>query len=165
VLLPRLRLLVERGQFAWIGGGRALTSSCHVKNVSAGLLATLERGAPGEAYFVTDGPPISFREYIGGMLAAVGCDASRAPSVPLAVARPLARVMEAWWCLARKSGEPPLTRTTVELIGAEVTVKDDKARRELGYAPVITREEGLSELRAASAGPGGSRAPQAGAAG
>jgi nucleoside-diphosphate-sugar epimerase len=34
----------------------------------------------------------------------------------------------------------------VELIGSQVTVNDSKARRELGYKPVMTRERGLAEL-------------------
>jgi hypothetical protein len=43
----------------------------------------------------------------------------------------------------------------VRLIGDEVTVDDTKARRELGYAPVLTREEGLAEMRRAAAGANG----------
>lgn len=148
VLLPRLRKLADAGKFVWIGGGKALTSTCHVKNVCAGLLAAAARGRAGEAYFVTDGPPITFRTYIGGMLEAVGSDVSGAPSIPLSVARTLAWFTESWWKISGRGGEPPLTRTAVELIGAQVTVNDDKARRELGYKPVITREEGLAELRA-----------------
>ena len=84
----------------------------------------------------------------GGLLAAVGRDASGAPSLPLPLARLSARAVEALWTLTRRPGEPPLTRTAVELIGGQVTVSDAKARRELGYAPVITRERGLAELRA-----------------
>jgi nucleoside-diphosphate-sugar epimerase len=153
VLLPRLCKLVDRGQFAWIGGGHALTSTCHVKNVCAGLLAAAEHGRSGEAYFVTDGAPLTFREYIGGLLAAVGRSAEKARSVPVPVAQALAVLMEGWWRMTGMGGEPPLTRTAVVLIGGQVTVKDDKARKELRYAPVVTREQGLAELRADAAAP------------
>jgi nucleoside-diphosphate-sugar epimerase len=147
VFLPRLCKMVDRGRFAWIGGGRALTSTCHVKNVCAGLLAADNKGRSGEAYFVTDGPPLTFREYMGGLLAAAGRDATHAPSIPVPLAQAAALLAEGWWRWTGRSGEPPLTRTTVVLIGAQVTVKDDKARRELGYAPLITRAQGLEELR------------------
>jgi nucleoside-diphosphate-sugar epimerase len=147
VLLPRLCRLVDQQKFAWIDRGRALTSTCHVKNVSAGMLAAAERGASGEIYFLTDGSNLTFREYLGGMLERLGRDASRARSIPLGAARLLARALEGYWRMSQKGGEPPLTRTTVELIGAQVTVRDDKARSRLGYRPVITREQGLSELR------------------
>ncbi len=149
VFLPRLSELVAKSRFAWIGGGRALTSTCHVKNVCAGLTAAAERGRSGEAYFLTDGAPVTYREYLGGMLAAIGQNASGAPSMPLPLARLLARLLESWWRITKRSGEPPLVRTAVELIGSQITVNDEKARRELGYAPVITRQQGLDELRRA----------------
>jgi nucleoside-diphosphate-sugar epimerase len=139
--------MVDKGKFAWIGGGHALTSTCHVKNVSAGLLAAAAKGRSGETYFVTDGSPLTYREYLGGLLAAAGRDASHAASLPLPIARAAAFAFEKIWQVTRRQGEPPLTRTAVELIGTQVTVVDAKARRELGYAPVVTREQGLAELR------------------
>ena len=39
------------------------------------------------------------------------------------------------------------SRMALNLLFREVTVKDDKARRELGYAPGIRIEEGLQELK------------------
>lgn len=114
----------------------------------AGLLLAAERGRAGEAYFLTDGAPITFRSYLSELLASSGHDVSRAPSIPLPIARVLAVLMEAFWRVTHRTGEPPLTRTTVALIGSQVTVSDDKARRELGYQPVISREQGLRELRA-----------------
>jgi nucleoside-diphosphate-sugar epimerase len=147
VFLPRLCEAVDKGKFAWFDAGRALTSTCHVKNVSAGLFAAAKSGRAGETYFVTDGVPLTFRAYIGGLLAAVGRDASRAPSIPVPVARVLASLCEAWWTVSKAHGEPPLTQTMITLMGTQVTVKDDKARRQLGYEPVISREQGLAELK------------------
>jgi nucleoside-diphosphate-sugar epimerase len=43
---------------------------------------------------------------------------------------------------------PPLTKTALALISHEVTVDDSKARAELGYAPRVTIEQGLAEMRA-----------------
>jgi nucleoside-diphosphate-sugar epimerase len=151
VLLPRLCKLVDQGRFAWIGGGHALTSTCHVKNVCAGLIAAAERGRAGEVYFLTDGEPLPFRDYLGGMLEALGRDVSAARSLPLPLARVLAFLLESLWIVAGRASEPPLVRTVVELVGTQVTVKDDKARAELGYRPVITRAAGLAELCASRA--------------
>jgi hypothetical protein len=36
-----------------------------------------------------------------------------------------------------------------------MTVNDDRARREIGYQPVITVQEGLAQLRAAQGGTAG----------
>jgi len=153
VLSPRLAALVDAGKFAWVGGGHALTSTCHVKNVCAALQAAAARGRAGEVYFATDGAPLTYRAYLGGMLEAIGRDVSRVSTVPLPIARIAAVAMEGLWSIAKLRGEPPLTRTSVVLIGEQVTVKDDKARRELGYSPVISREDGLRELQASSHGP------------
>jgi len=53
------------------------------------------------------------------------------------------------WRGLRRQGEPPATRLGVLLAGREVTVIDNKARRESGYAPKVTVERGLAELRGA----------------
>ena len=61
----------------------------------------------------------------------------------------LATAAEWTWHLFGLDGTPPLTRSAVALIGVEVTVSDAKARRELGYEPLISREEGLRALEEA----------------
>ena len=138
-LLVELRAAVERGKFAWIGGGRYATSTTHVANVVEGLVCAAERGRGGEIYFVTDGEPIEFRAFVTAMLAAVGVDAG-ARSVPRWVARAVAAATS-WMA------HPPLSKTALALIGVEVTLDDGKARRELGYTGRVTREAGLAELR------------------
>jgi nucleoside-diphosphate-sugar epimerase len=146
VLLPRLAKMVEKNEMAWIGGGRFATSTAHVRNVVHGLLLAAERGTPGETYFITDGEPVEFRGFITAMLARVGCDAARVKALPFWAARLAAWLAELVWKLKFRSDAPPITRTAVRLAGEEVTVSDAKARRELGYAPVVTREVGLAEL-------------------
>jgi nucleoside-diphosphate-sugar epimerase len=49
----------------------------------------------------------------------------------------------------RLAGPPPLTRHAVDLLCCDCTLRDDKARAELGYRPVIGVEEGLAALAAA----------------
>jgi nucleoside-diphosphate-sugar epimerase len=46
-LLPRIAQAVRDGKFAWMGGGRFLTSTCHVDNVVEGALLAAEKGTPG----------------------------------------------------------------------------------------------------------------------
>ena len=139
-VLPELVEAVRRKRFAWIGGGRYLTSTCHVANVVEGALLAAERGAPGEIYFLTDGAPVELRAFLTELLATQGVDAG-AREVPRWVAR-TAAALTGW--LPR----PPITRTAIALVGGEVTVDDGKARRELGYLGKVTREAGLAEMRA-----------------
>ena len=47
-LLPEMVDMVRAGRFAWIGGGRHLTSITHVENVVEGLILGAARGRPGQ---------------------------------------------------------------------------------------------------------------------
>ena len=147
-LLPRLSEMVRSGRFAWIGGGRHLTDTAHVDNVVEGLMLAAARGRAGEAYFVTDGEPVVFREFVSAMLATQGVD-EPGRSLPVPVASAVATVGEAAWRALPLPGQPPLTRFVLWASSQECTIRIDKARSELGYEPVKSREDGLAELRAA----------------
>jgi len=144
-LLPQIIQAVQKGQFMWIGGGRYLTSTCHVRNVCEGSLLAAERGRGGEIYFLTDGKSIEFRNFITALLKTQNIDPGNR-SVPLWLARMFARVSETIWRELHLNSRPPITKTAVCLIGEEVTVNDAKARRELGYAGKVSIEEGLAEM-------------------
>jgi nucleoside-diphosphate-sugar epimerase len=145
-LLPLLTDAVRSGRFAWIGGGRHRSSTTHIDNTVHGLLLAAERGAPAGVYFVTDGEPVIFRDFITRLLATQGVDAPTR-SVPVQVARAVAATSEAAWRLLPLPGRPPLTRLTVWVSGLETTIDITRAREQLGYAPVTSIDQGLEELR------------------
>jgi nucleoside-diphosphate-sugar epimerase len=111
-LLPIMTEMVRSGRFAWIGGGRHRTSTTHVDNAIQGLLLGAERGAPGGVYFVTDGEPVVFRDFITRLLATQGVTPP-GRSVPAPVARALAAAGETAWRVLPLPGRPPLTRLAV----------------------------------------------------
>jgi nucleoside-diphosphate-sugar epimerase len=145
-LLPELVETIEKGRFAWIGGGRNVTDTTHVDNVVEGLLLAAERGHSGEAYFVTDGEPIVFREFVTAMLRTQGVEPPDR-SLPAWTAAPMARICETAWKLLPLPGDPPMTTFRSWLLTQECTIDISKARAELGYAPIVTHEQGLTELR------------------
>ena len=145
-LLPEMVRTVESGRFAWVGGGRNLTETTHVDNVVEGLLLAAEKGRPGEAYFVTDGEPVIFREFVTAMLRTQGVEPPDR-SLPAWTAAPLARVAEAAWRVLPLSGDPPMTTFRSWILTQECTIDISKARTELGYAPVISKDRGLEGLR------------------
>jgi len=147
-VLPQIVTAVKRGRFGWLGGGRYLTSTCHVDNVVEGTLLAAERGTPGAIYFLTDGAPVEFRDFMTRLLATQGVDASRVRDVPLWLARVVAAATS--WMK-----HPPVTRTALALVGHEVTVDDSKARRELGYRATTTIEAGLAQMTNGVRGPAG----------
>lgn len=144
-LLPAMVATVEAGQFAWVGGGRNVTDTTHVDNVVEGLILAAKRGRSGEAYFVTDGEPVVFREFVTALLRTQGVEPP-SRSLPAWSAAPLARVCEAAWKLLPLPGEPPMTAFRSWLLTQECTIDISKARAELGYEPIISRGQGLSQL-------------------
>jgi nucleoside-diphosphate-sugar epimerase len=147
-LLPRLVEMTRSGDFRWVGGGRHLTSTTHIDNTVEGLIRAAERGRGGRAYFVTDGAPVVFRDFVGELIATQGVTPPTG-SVPTPVARAVAAAGETAWKLLPLRGAPPLTRFASWVASQECTIDDHRAREELGYTPVISREEGMRELRLA----------------
>jgi nucleoside-diphosphate-sugar epimerase len=145
VLMPVLIELVRSGRFRWIGGGRQLTSTTHRDNCVEGIVLAADRGTPGAAYFVTDGEPVVFREFVTALLASRGVQPPDA-TVPRPVAFAAAAAAEAVWRLLPLRGAPPLTRFAVWVASLECTLDDSRARADLGYEPVVSRDDGLAAL-------------------
>jgi nucleoside-diphosphate-sugar epimerase len=150
-LLPAIIELVKSGRFRWVGGGRHLTATTHIDNTVEGLWLAGTRGPAGGVWFVTDGEPVEFREFLTAL---VGTQGVQIPdrSVPAGVANAAARASEWLWRRLRRSGTPPLTRFAVWVSAQECTIDISRAERDLGYRPVTTREEGLREMRASPPG-------------
>jgi nucleoside-diphosphate-sugar epimerase len=146
-LLPEMVATIEAGKWAWVGGGRNLTETTHVDNVVEGLILAAGKGRPGEAYFVTDGEPVVFREFVTAMLRTQNVEPPDR-SLPAWTAAPLAKVSETAWKLLPLKGDPPMTTFRSWLLTQECTIDTTKARAELGYAPVVTRDQGLASLTA-----------------
>jgi nucleoside-diphosphate-sugar epimerase len=145
-LLPQITAMVRAGRFAWIGGGAQLTDTTHVDSVVHGLRLAADRGADGEVYFVTDDERVVFRDFVSELIRTQGLDPP-SRSVPAALAGTIAAASETGWRLLPLPGQPPLTRFVVWVSSQECTIDISKAKRELGYAPVKGRAEGLEELR------------------
>jgi nucleoside-diphosphate-sugar epimerase len=148
-LIPVLVDLVKSGRFRWIGGGEHLTAITHVDNTVEGLWLGATKAPAGGVYFVTDGEPVVFKEFVGEMIATQGVEAPD-KAVPLGVAKAAAATLEGTWRALHRSSRPPLTRFAVWASGMECTIDIARARRDLGYTPVKERAEGLEEMRQAA---------------
>jgi nucleoside-diphosphate-sugar epimerase len=159
-ILPALVEAARSGRLRWIAGGRHLTSTTHVDNAVEGLVLGARRGRPGGVYFVTDGQPVVFREFVTELLASQGVEAPDG-NVPAGVVRVAAPVLEGMWRGLRLGGQPPVTRLAYWLAALETTIDISLARRELGYEPIKSIPEGMAELRAAAASRGSAAEPSA----
>jgi nucleoside-diphosphate-sugar epimerase len=146
-LLPTLVELVRSGRFRWVGGGGHLTATTHVDNTVEGLWLGATKAPAGGVYFVTDGEPVVFRDFVSRMVGTQGVTIP-AKSVPPAVAGAAAGAIEPLWRVLRRPGQPPITRFAVWVSSQECTIDISRAERDLGYRPIRTRDEGLEALAA-----------------
>lgn len=145
-VLPQIAAAVKNGQWMWFGDGHYLHTTTHVANVVEGLLLAAEKGRGGEVYFISDGEPRDFRDFITALLETQGVEAPT-KTIPWGVANVLANVTEGIWRLFRIKRAPPLPRSLLYLMGQKLTVNDSKARNELGYQGRMTFEDGLAAMR------------------
>lgn len=144
-LLPTIEHMANTGQWQWIDGGRAQTSTTHIANLVHAIELALTKGRGGEAYFILDDGVRSMKEMISAIAATRGLTLP-AKSVPSWLADTLAAVVEGAWRTFSLKGEPPVTRFGAMIMSRDSILRDDKARAEMGYAPVISVEDGLREL-------------------
>jgi len=144
-ILPVLETMVRSGRFVWVDHGRAQTSTTHIANLVHAVELALERGAGGNAYFVTDDGTTQMHDFLTALLATRKLTPQE-KSIPGWLARMLAAVTETMWRALGKTSDPPLTRLAASMMSRDCTIRTDKAQRELGYRPVISRSDGLREL-------------------
>lgn len=100
--------------------------------------------AVGQGYLVHDGVCVTFQEFCGRI-----ADHLNAPSprihIPYAAAYVAAVAMESVWRLLRIRTRPLLTTYVVKNLGSRLRYSIDKARRELGWTPPISFEDGFVE--------------------
>jgi hypothetical protein len=86
-------------------------------------------------------------DMISGMAAARGITLPE-KSVPAWLADAIGATCETLWRLFPLKGDPPLTRFSAMILSRDSILSDVKARREMGYSPVMTVEDGMRELAA-----------------
>jgi nucleoside-diphosphate-sugar epimerase len=122
-------------------------STCHVDNVCRAATLAAERGTGGASYFVTDGADSTLRSVMTAPLATRNVAPPKA-SVPFGLAWLMGRCMEAVWRVFRLGGEPPITRQMLRMIGVPFTLNISRARRELGYQPIVSWQSGIAAMQA-----------------
>ncbi|WP_298797042.1 hypothetical protein [uncultured Pseudonocardia sp.] len=121
----------------------------HVADVVEALVLAAKRGRGGHAYFVTDGEPIPFREFVTRILATADTTPP-ARTLPRSVADRITAAGEWAWRTFPLPGRPPLTRMALWLSSLECTIDITRARTELDYSPIVNHNNGLTALHHAT---------------
>lgn len=145
--LPMLNLLKEKvanRQFLWVGKGEVTIDMVHADNVAELIALTLTKGENKDIFFVTDEAPKTAKTFLTDLTASQGVQLPD-KSISGKLARPLAAGIEQIWKSLHLPGTPPMTRFDLAFIAQERSYDISKAKS-IGYRPVKSYEEGLTEL-------------------
>ena len=149
-LIPRLLERARIGRLKIVGDGANRVDLTYVDNAAWGHLQALDGlardGAPGgKAYFISDGAPVVLWDWINALLERVGVRPVRS-RVPLGLVRVVGGVLESVWGGFGLAGEPPMTRFVAAQLATSHWYDMGPARRDFGYAPRVTNEQGMALL-------------------
>jgi nucleoside-diphosphate-sugar epimerase len=150
-LVPQLVARARSGQLRLVGDGSNLVDTVYIDNaVDAHLLAAdrLAPGAPcaGRPYFISNGEPWPMKKIINGILGAAGLPAEER-SVPIKAALFAGAVFENLFKVFPNKGGPRMTRFVARNFATAHWFDISAARRDLGYEPRVSIDEGLARLR------------------
>ena len=150
-LVPRIIAKGKSGRLRRIGDRPCLVDTVYVDNAARAHLQVAERLAPGnpvagKAYFISNGEPIPLWEMVNRILAAGDVAPVRGSISPRAACA-IGAVCEKLWGWFKLSGEPPMTRFVAKELATAHWFDISAARRDFGYQPEVTVDEGLKRLK------------------
>jgi nucleoside-diphosphate-sugar epimerase len=150
-LVPRILAKARAGRLRRIGVRPNLVDTVYVDNAARAHLQAADHLEPvsasaGRAYFITNGQPIPLWEMVNRILSAADIPPVTR-SISPGVAYTIGCMCEGLWGLLRLSGEPPMTRFVAHELASAHWFDISAARRDFGYDPEISIDEGLLRLR------------------
>ena len=150
-LVPRIIAKARAGRLRRVGSQPCLVDTVYVDNAAQAHLLAADALSPGstiagKAYFISNGDPLPLWEMVNRILAAAGLPpVTRSVSPRLALAAGI--ICEGLWSLLRLQGEPPMTRFLAKELATSHWFDIDAARRDFGYCPEISIDEGMERLK------------------
>ncbi|MBW2658560.1 MAG: NAD-dependent epimerase/dehydratase family protein [Deltaproteobacteria bacterium] len=146
-LIPRLVESGKNGKLKIIGSGNNMVDISYIDNVAHGHLLAADNlasagTAAGNAYFLGQEKPVVLWQWVNVLFSKTGIPQVTA-SVPFAVAYCIGALLESAYRLCRIRKEPAMTRFVAYQLSKSHYFSHDRARRDLGYSPVVSVEEGM----------------------
>jgi ornithine--oxo-acid transaminase len=138
---------MRSGSMLLVDGGRRIAGLCYVENlIDAAVLVLRHEAAPGEAFNVSDGLDVTWREFTDGLAEGLGYRRVRW-SMPYWAANSVGFTLEHGYRLLRRatglSAPPLLSRQAVQVLGSNQDFCNRKARETLGWEPRVDYTTGL----------------------
>lgn len=157
-LTARILQRARAGRLRLVDHGRAVVDATYVDDAAQAHVLALDalvappahdaRPIAGRPLFVSSDRPLPIAALLAGLLGAAGLPPERR-SVPFRVAWAAGAACEAVWRASRRRDEPPMTRFLARQLATSHWFDLTAARRDLGYVPRVTPEDGFARLAAA----------------
>jgi len=146
-ILLRLFERSKKGYLPLIRKGEALIDVTYVENVVEALIcaAKAPKECAGKKYNITNGEPLEIKKLLELLFRSLGKEISFI-SLPYSIGYLLGGLMETLYSVFPFTKEPPFTRYAFGLLGNSQTLDISLAKKELGYIPKISIEEGLKRF-------------------
>ena len=149
-LVPRIIARAKAGKLKLVGSGETRVDSVYVDNAAEAhvLAADCLPGVAGRVYFISNDEPLPIADLINRILAA-------ADLPPVTRRLPAGVAYAAGWMLEMVYGalglrrEPSMTRFVARQLSTPHWFDLSAAKRDLGYRPSISIDEGMRRLSAA----------------
>lgn len=140
---------IHGGHMLLVDGGRAVAGLCYIDNlVDVAVLALRHERAVGEAFNVSDGLPVTWRQFTDGLASGLGVGPVKL-SAPYSVANALGFGLESGYRFLRRTTRlrlpALLSRQAVQVLGKNQDFSNAKAQRLLGYSPRVDYAAGLAK--------------------
>lgn len=150
-LVPRILARGRAGALRRIGDRPCLVDTIYIDNAAEAHLLAAERLAlssliAGRTYFLAQGEPKPLWEIVNRILAAGGLPPVTRSITPERAYK-IGSLLEKLYRLLRLSGEPRLTRFVARELSTAHWFDLSAARRDFGYAPRVSFDEGMVRLQ------------------
>jgi nucleoside-diphosphate-sugar epimerase len=134
---------LQAGRGIVVGRGDNALPFVYVTDVAQGLLLALDHEhAIGQAYNITNDHPLTQEQFLQAIAREIGASPPRL-HIPYRALYAAADLAEQLAKVTRARRQPVVTRLGAKLFGTDNRHAIDKARRELGYRPLINLREGI----------------------
>lgn len=142
-IIPRLLHVNRKVGLPMFNNGLNIVDVTYVENVAHSLyLAIIVEGIDGQAYNITNGEPLPFKDLLSKFIDGIGEEAKYL-KLNYKLLFSIFSVVEKVFKKFKIKKEPVFTRYTLMTLGFSQTLSIDKARTELGYEPKFTIDEGI----------------------
>lgn len=149
-LIPRLLDRVKSGKLRKIGHGKKLVDTIFITNAAQAHVLAADKLSPsspiaGKAYFISQDEPMSMDDLLDKISIAGGLTPVN-KFIPDKIAYLAGSLMELVYKILNRKDEPKMTRFLARQLSSSHCFNINAAKRDLGYEPSVSFEEGIKKL-------------------